>query len=92
MTLKCVNIIDGLEIKNMIPLKHLPSLLMFNLRKQESQPSSLVFWQRLKVGEGWESFTVEKRKSFSMLGLEVVDIGRLGRQTRSRASHVIGQG
>lgn len=49
MILQCVNIIVGLDIKTMAPIKYLPSLLMFSMKrlKQVSQPSSLVFSQEL---------------------------------------------
>lgn len=80
---KCINIIVGLAIKTMTPLKHLPSLFMFNTRRLEweSQQSSCVYWQGLKGRQKrGKALQWKKRKAFSLLLLEVVDIGKLGRQ------------
>lgn len=57
----------GPGIKSMTLSVHLPSFLILNKQRleQENQPSSLVFWQRLKGRV--ESFTVGNRRKASVI-------------------------
>ena len=82
MVSKCVNMIVGLDIKTMTPIKHQPSLLMFSVKRLEqvSQPSSLVFWQGL-IGRQKSEKALQKKKKRCWWHKKT------GEANRSRASY-----